>query len=318
MKILFLDGFTLFQKDLDRSIFEKYGEVIFRDRTSREELKKVDQSIEVISTNKCPIGADDLSLFPNLKLILVSATGYNIVDIQACTKKGIQVSNVPNYGTFSVAQHALAMLLNYSNQVDLHEKSVKRGEWSSNQDFSYTLSPIREWHGKTLGIIGMGNIGQAFAGMAESLGMQVIYHHTKDLNLVNRKFVSINELASTSDVISLHCPLTTKTDKMINSEFLSLMKSSSILINTSRGGLIHSLDLKLALASGQISAALLDVLEVEPPEVGHPLIGIPNAIITPHIAWISLEARKRIVESLENTLKWYLQGKVANCVNPNF
>ena len=316
MKILILDGFTLFQKDLDVSIFEKYGEIIFRDRTSRDELKQIDHSIEVIITNKCPIGADDLSLFPNLALILVSATGYNIVDVQSCKEKGIQVSNVPNYGTFSVAQHALAMLLNYSNQVDLHEKSVKRGEWSSNQDWSYTLSPIREWHGKTLGIIGMGNIGQAFANMAESLGMQVIYHHTKDLKLANRKFVGINELASTSDVISLHCPLTPKTDKMVNSEFLSRMKSSSILINTSRGGLIHSLDLKSALVSGQISAALLDVLEVEPPAVGHPLIGIPNAIITPHIAWISLEARKRITTSLENTLKSYIEGKVVNCVNP--
>ena len=316
MKILILDGFTLFQKDLDVSVFEKYGEIIFRDRTSRDELKQVDHSIEVIITNKCPIGADDLSLFPNLALILVSATGYNIVDVQSCKEKGIQVSNVPNYGTFSVAQHALAMLLNYSNQVDLHEKSVKRGEWSTNQDWSYTLSPIREWHGKTMGIIGMGNIGQAFASMAESLGMQVIYHHTKDLKLANRKFVGINELASTSDVISLHCPLTPKTDKMVNSEFLSRMKSSSILINTSRGGLIHSLDLKSALVSGQISAALLDVLEVEPPAVGHPLIGIPNTIITPHIAWISLEARKRIVTSLENTLKSYLQGNVVNCVNP--
>ena len=316
MKILILDGFTLFQKDLDVSVFEKYGEIIFRDRTSRDELKQVDHSIEVIITNKCPLGADDLSLFPNLALILVSATGYNIVDVQSCKEKGIQVSNVPNYGTFSVAQHALAMLLNYSNQVDLHEKSVKRGEWSSNQDWSYTLSPIREWHGKTLGIIGMGNIGQAFASMAESLGMQVIYHHTKDLKLANRKFVGINELASTSDVISLHCPLTPKTDKMVNSEFLSRMKSSSILINTSRGGLIHSLDLKSALVSGQISAALLDVLEVEPPAVGHPLIGIPNAIITPHIAWISLEARKRITTSLENTLKSYIEGKVVNCVNP--
>lgn len=316
MKILILDGLTLFQKDLDTSIFEKFGEIIYRDRTSRDELKHIDHSIEVIITNKCPIGADDVSLFPNLKLILVSATGYNIVDVQACSEKGIQVSNVPNYGTFSVAQHALAMLLNYSNQVDLHEKSVKRGEWSANQDWSYTLSPIREWHGKTLGIIGMGNIGQAFASMAESLGMQVIYHHTKDLKLANRKFISIHELASTSDVISLHCPLTTKTDKMINSKFLTLMKTSSILINTSRGGLIHSLDLKSALVSGQISAALLDVLEVEPPAVGHPLIGISNAIITPHIAWISLEARKRIVTSLENTLSMYLKGTLVNCVNP--
>ena len=316
MKILILDGFTLFQKDLDVSVFENYGEIIFRARTSRDELKQVDHSVDVIITNKCPIGADDLALFPNLTLILVSATGYNIVDVQACKSKGVQVSNVPNYGTFSVAQHALAMLLNYSNQVDLHEKSVKRGEWSTNQDWSYTLSPIREWHGKTLGIIGMGNIGQAFANMAESLGMQVIYHHTKDLKLANRKFVGINELASTSDVISLHCPLTEKTDKMINSEFLSRMKISSILINTSRGGLIHSLDLKSALVSGQISAALLDVLEVEPPAVGHPLIGIPNAIITPHIAWISLEARKRIVTSLENTLKSYIEGKIVNCVNP--
>ena len=316
MKILILDGFTLFQKDLDVSVFEKYGEIIFRDRTSRDELKSVDHSVEVIITNKCPISAEDLALFPNLTLILVSATGFNIVDVQVCKEKGVQVSNVPNYGTFSVAQHALAMLLNYSNQVDLHEKSVKRGEWSTNQDWSYTLSPIREWHGKTLGIIGMGNIGQAFANMAESLGMQVIYHHTKDLKLANRKFVGINELASTSDVISLHCPLTEKTDKMIHSEFLSRMKSSSILINTSRGGLIHSIDLKSALISGQISAALLDVLEVEPPAVGHPLIGIPNAIITPHIAWISLEARKRIVTSLEYTLISYLQGKIVNCVNP--
>ena len=316
MKILILDGFTLFQKDLDVSVFEKYGEIIFRDRTSRDELKIVDHSIEVIITNKCPIGAEDLALFPKLKLILVSATGFNIVDVQACKEKVIQVSNVPNYGTFSVAQHALAMLLNFSNQIELHEKSVKRGEWSTNQDWSYTLSPIREWHGKILGIIGMGNIGQAFANMAESVGMQVIYHHTKDLKLAYRKFVGINELASTSDVISLHCPLTPKTDKMINSEFLSRMKSSSILINTSRGGLIHSIDLQAALISGQISAALLDVLEVEPPAVGHPLIGIPNAIITPHIAWISLEARKRIVTSLENTLISYLQGKVVNCVNP--
>lgn len=316
MKILILDGFTLFQNDLDRSIFEKYGEIIFRDRTSQDELKQVDRAIEVIITNKCPIGANDLTLFPNLKLILVSATGYNIVNVQACSEKGIQISNVPNYGTFSVAQHALAMLLNYSNQVDLHEKSVKSGEWSANKDWSYTLGPIREWYGKTLGIIGMGNIGQAFASMAESLGMQVIYHHTKDLKLVTRKFVTIHKLASTSDVISLHCPLTTETDKMINSEFISLMKSSAILINTSRGGLIHSLDLKSALTSGQISAALLDVLEVEPPAVDHPLIGIPNAIITPHIAWISLEARKRIASSLENTLSMYLKGTPANCVNP--
>jgi len=318
MKILILDGFTLFQKDIAHDVFEELGELIYRDRTSRDELTHIDHSAEVIITNKCLLRADDLLLFPNLKLILVSATGYNIVDVQACADMGIQVSNVPNYGTFSVAQHALAMLLNYSNQVDLHEKSVKRGEWSINQDWSYTLSPIVEWHGKTLGVIGMGNIGKAFASMAESLGMHVIYHHTKDLNLVNRKFVSLTELASDSDVLSLHCPLTTTTDKMINSKFLSLMKSSAILINTSRGGLIDSFDLKSALVSSQISAALLDVLEVEPPAADHPLIGIPNAIITPHIAWISLEARKRIVASLENTLSMYLKGTRVNCVNPNF
>jgi glycerate dehydrogenase len=315
MKILILDGFTLFQKDIAFDVFEKYGEIIFRDRTSRDQLNRIDHTAEVIITNKCPIGADDLTLFPNLKLILVSATGYNIVDVQACAEKGIQVSNVPNYGTFSVAQHALAMLLNYSNQVDLHEKSVKRGEWSTNQDFSYTLNPIKEWHGKTLGIIGMGNIGQAFASMAESLGMQIIYHHTKDLKLSNRKLVQIIELASTSDVISLHCPLNAQTDQIINHSFLAQMKKDSILINTSRGGLIHSMDLKNALISGQISAALLDVLEVEPPAMDHPLIGIPNAIITPHIAWISLEARKRIVVSMEHTIHMHVQGTVINSVN---
>lgn len=315
MKILILDGYTLFQSDLAWDVFASYGEVIYRDRTSREEIKNLPSDVDVIVTNKCLIRTEELSHFTQVKLILVAATGYNCVDVQACRERNIQVSNVPNYGTFSVAQHALALLLHYSNQVGLHTHSVAAGDWSQRADWCYTLHPIQEWHGKTLGIIGMGNIGKCFAGMAESLGMHIIYAHTKDLQLPNRRFVALAELAQQSDVISLHCPLHTSTENLINADFLIQMKRSAVLINTSRGGLIDNLALAQALENKVIAAALLDVLDVEPPSASHILPTTRNAYITPHIAWISLEARKRIVDSMRETLDQFLQGKSQNQVN---
>jgi glycerate dehydrogenase len=315
MKILILDGYTLFQSDLSRDAFSSYAEVIYRDRTSREEIKDLPFDVDVLVTNKCLIRSEELAHFSKVKLILVAATGYNCVDIQACAARNIQVSNVPNYGTFSVAQHALSLLLHYSNQVGLHARSVAKGDWSRNADWCYTMSPIQEWHGKTLGIIGMGNIGNCFSGMGESLGMQVIYTHTKDLKIPNRKFVSLAELAKNSDVISLHCPLNQSTENLINRDFLALMKTSAVLINTSRGGLIDNLALANALESDVIAAALLDVLDVEPPMDSHVLPQTKNAFITPHIAWISLEARKRILASMLETLDMFIQGKSQNRVN---
>jgi glycerate dehydrogenase len=315
MKILIMDGFTLFQPDTDRHLFDRFGEVIFRDRTSREEIATYDPDIDVLITNKALVGVPECEHFRSLKLVIVSATGFNCVDVHACAARGIPVCNVPTYGTFSVAQHALSMMLEHSNRVGLHDASVKRGDWSACPDFSYTLTPISEWYGKTLGIIGMGNIGSCFAGMAESLGMKVVYHHTRDLQLPERSYVSLDELAAISDVVSLHCPLTEKTDKLINTRFLSLMKPKALLINTSRGGLIDTPALHAALVEGKIAGALLDVLEKEPPPADHPLTGLSNVIMTPHIAWISFEARQRVCETMVRVLGSFLNGHVINRVN---
>ncbi len=315
MKILLLDGYTLFQEDISWSSLKSLGEVLFYDRNNRDNLSTLDKDIDVLITNKALVGIPELEHFKQLKLVIVSATGYNCVDIKACTAAGVPVCNVPAYGTFSVAQHALAMLLHHRNQVAAHDQSVRNGDWSSHQDWTYTLTPIREWQGKTMGIIGMGNIGSCFANMAESLGMHVIYHHTRDLQLPNRRFVDLETLAKTADVISLHCPLNDATDKLINQGFLADMKSSAILINTSRGGLIDTMALRNALMNKTIAAALLDVLEKEPPPADHPLIGLPNAIITPHIAWISFEARQRIAATIAAIISSYNDDLLINRVN---
>lgn len=315
MKILLLDGYTLFQDDIAWTYLKSLGEVVFHDRTSRENLSTLDDDVDVLITNKALVGIPELEYFKQLKLVVVSATGYNCVDVKACAAAGVAVCNVPAYGTFSVAQHALSMLLHHSNQVALHDLSVRNGDWSSHEDWTYTLTPIREWYGKTMGIIGMGNIGSCFAGMAESMGMHIIYHHTRDLQLPNRCFVDLETLAKTADVISLHCPLNDGTDKLINDGFLSLMKSSSIIINTSRGGLIDTIALRKALLDNSIAAALLDVLEKEPPPSDHPLIGLTNAIITPHIAWISFEARQRIASTISDIISSFKADMLINRVN---
>jgi len=310
-----LDGYTLFQEDIKWNGLRDFGEIDFRERLHRSELSSCDPETSVIITNKALVGIPELEFFKSLQLVIVSATGYNCVDVKACAERSIPVCNVPAYGTYSVAQHALSMLLHYSNQVALHDASVKKGEWASNKDWSYTLTPIKEWHGKTIGIIGMGNIGSCLAGMAESLGMKVIYYHTRDLGLANRQYVDLSALASSADVISLHCPLNASTDKLINENFLAKMKSSAVLINTSRGGLIDNQALRAALLENRIAAALLDVLDQEPPPAHHPLVGLQNAIITPHIAWISFEARQRIFEAVQSILSSFKAGEIINKVN---
>jgi glycerate dehydrogenase len=315
MKILVMDGYTLFQQDIDRLPLQAFGEVIYFDRFSREALQTMDPEVTVLVTNKALVGIPELDFFKQLKLVVVTATGYNCVDVNACAARGIPVCNVPAYGTYSVAQHALAMLLEYSNQVGLHNNSVQQGAWAACPDFSYTLTPISEWYGKTLGIIGMGNIGSCFAGMAESLGMQVIYSHTRDLMLSGRKFVDLDTLAASADVISLHCPLNAQTDKIIGTDFLSKMKPGAVLVNTSRGGLIDNQALQKTMQDGSIAAALLDVLDHEPPPADHPLIGLPNVFITPHIAWISFEARQRIFEVIKTAISSFNSGQLINRVN---
>jgi glycerate dehydrogenase len=315
LKILITDGHALFQDDIPMNALDLFGSVIWRPRTYPDELLQLPADANVLITNKYVIGQRELDHFPKLRLIAVSATGYNCVDTTACRAKGVTVCNVPAYGTYSVAQHALAMLLDHSNRVSLHAASVERGEWSSNADWCYTLSPIREWHGKTLGILGMGRIGSCLAGMAEALGMRVIYHHTRDLEMPGRSLVDLHTLAAESDVISLHCPLTPQTRHIVNASFLGMMKREGVIINTSRGPLIDNEALADALRSGKIAGALLDVLDTEPPPADHPLIGCPNAIITPHIAWISSEARARIVDTLREVLTGCIEGRLNHIVN---
>lgn len=269
---------------------------------------------EVLITNKFILNKANLTNLTDLKLIIVSATGYNCVDILYCQTKGIRVCNVPNYGTFSVAQHALALLLNYSNAVETHAQSVQAGEWVKCKDFSYQKKPLIELQGKTMGIIGMGSIGKAFANMCQSLGMKIIYHHTRDLGLTDAKFVDVQTLAKQSDFISLHCPLNAQTNQLINKEFLAHAKKNLVLINTSRGGLIQTQDLANALNEEMIAGALLDVLEIEPPQPTNPLLSAKNTWITPHNAWISFEARVRIAEIIQKILDSYQEGQLINVI----
>jgi len=314
MKIGILDGLTLFQSDIDWKQLHTFGEVLYLDRVESRQIPSQFHDCEVLITNKYVLNETNLRDLPQLKLIIVSATGYNCVDTVYCKNRHIQVTNVPNYGTYSVAQHALALLLNYTNAVEEHVQSVNAGEWLACKDFSYQKKPLIELYGKTMGILGMGAIGQAFAAICQSLGMKIIYSHTRDLGLANATFVDLKTLAGQSDFISLHCPLNAQTHQIINKEFLAHAKKNLVLINTSRGGLIQSQDLADALNQDKIAAALLDVLEVEPPTKADPLLQAKNCSITPHNAWISLEARTRIYQTMEEILKSFLQNKTINRV----
>lgn len=305
MKIGILDGFTLFQSDIDWKFLKSFGDVIYFDRIENDQIPSELHDSTILITNKFVLNETNLAQFSYLKLIIVSATGYNCVDTNYCKSKGIQVANVPNYGTYSVAQHAMALLLNYTNAVEIHAQSVKDGEWVTCKDFSYQKKPLIELYGKTMGILGMGAIGSAFAKMCQSLGMKIIYAHTKNLHLPDLEYVSIEKLAQDSDFISLHCPLNAQTNQIINNKFLAHVKKNLVLINTSRGGLINSQDLADALNQDTISAALLDVLEVEPPTNADPLLKAKNCSITPHNAWISFEARSRIVQIVKNIIENY-------------
>jgi len=312
MKIGILDGFTLFQSDIDWKLLENFGEVVYQDRREGKTILNNLLDSEILITNKYVLNASNLPQFSKVKLIIVSATGYNCVDVEYCKNHQIFVCNVPNYGTYSVAQHALALLLNYTNAVETHAQSVKKGEWVQSKDWCFQNQPLIELYGKTLGIIGMGSIGKAFAQMCQSLGMRIIYSHTRDLSIENMEFVDLKKLAKQADFISLHCPLTEKTNQLIDQHFLENAKSTLVLINTSRGGLLQSQEVANALNTGKIAAALLDVLEVEPPEESNPLLSAKNVSITPHNAWISFEARTRIFTTIQQILNAFQKGSVIN------
>ena len=313
MQIVITDGFTLNPGDLSWKAFYELGEVIYHDRTASNQMAERCKNAHIIITNKTPVSAEVIDAAKELRLIAVTATGYNMVDVAAAKKRGILVCNVPDYGTDSVAQHTFAMLLELTNQVGLHAASVKSGDWARSADWCYTKGTIKELKDNTIGIVGLGKIGIQMAKIAMAFGMKVIYYRGKK-GLENFTEVSLQALFAQADFISIHCPLTADNNGFINKELLALMKPSAYLINASRGSLIVEQDLADALLQHKIAGAALDVLSSEPPSPQNPLIGLANCIITPHNAWISFEARSRLMKTTFENVSAMINGNPTNMV----
>jgi len=318
MKIVILDGYTINPGDLSWSGLKEYGELTVYERTPKELVIPRIGDAEIIMTSKCVLTAEVLDQCPNLRYIGILATGINMVDIDCASAHNIKITNIPAYSTDSVAQFTFSILLEICNQVKAHNDAVHSGQWQNSKDFCFCLTPQMELAGKTFGVIGYGYIGKRVAKMAEALGMKVLIasnYPDPAFETENIAFTSLAELFACSDIISLHCPLTEDNKGFINQDTISKMKDGVILLNTSRGPLINEEDLAQALKSGKVLAAGLDVLSVEPPNDSNPLIGLPNCIITPHIAWITRESRTRLIDIAVSNLEAYLAGGNTNCVN---
>jgi glycerate dehydrogenase len=316
MNIVILDGYTLNPGDLDWAPISSLGNTTIYDRSTADEIVERAKDADVVLVNKVILNDTLLSQLPKLKYIGVCATGYNNIDTVSTKKHGIIVTNVKAYGPASVAQHTFALLLALVNRIETHSQSVFQGEWSASADFAYWKTPLVELAGKTIGLIGLGDIGSQVAGIALAFGMKVIAYRKNpgQTNNPDIEMVSLEELFKSSDVISLHCPLTDETKNIINKSSLSSMKPGSYLLNTGRGPLINEDDLAKALADKTIAGAGLDVLYTEPPVSSNPLLSAPNCIITPHIAWASFESRKRLLQMVADNLKSFSQGSPVNTV----
>jgi len=318
MKIVVLDGYTLNPGDLSWDNLKVIGEVVIYDRTPTGEILERSKNAEILFTNKTPLKEEILNALPSLKYIGVLATGYNVVDIEAAKRRGIVVTNVPAYSTFSVAQLTFALLLELCLHVQRQSDSVLSGKWASSVDFTYRDFPLIELAGKTIGIIGFGNIGQSVANIAASFGMNVISfsrRQTDQSHRTNFKWVTIDELFETADVVSVHCPLVPETKGLVNIGYLKKMKKSAFLLNTSRGPIVIEEDLAYALNNDLISGAGVDVLSVEPPSADNHLLKAKNCIITPHIAWATKEARIRLLDIAVNNLAHFLGNTPVNVVS---
>lgn len=306
------DGFTLNPGDLSWDRIAGLGRLQYFDRTLDDEMISRCANATIIVTNKTPVSGDVIRACGKLKLIAVTATGYNIIDVDSAKKQGVKVCNVPGYGTDSVAQHTFALILELTNHVGQNAASVRRGEWSSSKDFCYTKAPLMELAGKTLGIVGYGQIGRKVAEIGRAFAMNVIY--SRSANSGDPDARSVEQLFAESDVVTLHCPLTRENTGFVSLALLKTMKRNALLINTARGQLIGEEDLATALSEGVLRGAALDVLSKEPPPPGNPLLSAPNCIITPHNAWFSIEARSRIMSETFQNIESFLQGIPRNLV----
>lgn len=316
--IVVLDGYTLNPGDLDWGGLEQLGNVTIYDRTALADIAERAADADIVLTNKTQLSAATIEQLPKLKYIGVLATGYNIVDTEAAKQRGIPVTNIPTYGTQSVAQFVFALLLGLCHQVQTHSDAVHAGDWNNCPDFCFTRSPLIELSDKTMGLIGLGRIGGQVARIANAFGMRVIAVGSGRSNptpVEGVEWVELDQLLAESDVISLHCPLTPTTEKLINAERLSQMKQSAMLINTSRGALINEQDLADALNDRRIAGAAVDVLSVEPPVPSNPLYAAANCLITPHIAWATKEARARLMGTAVDNVQSFLSGQAVHVVN---
>lgn len=317
MKIVVLDGYTLNPGDLSWDALKALGEVEVYERTSAHEVIERAEGAEAVLTNKVVLNSDVIQALPSLKYIGVLATGYNVVDIATAREKGVVVTNIPAYSTRSVAQMVFAHLLNITQRVGHYADEIRNGSWSGQTDFCYWNTHLQELDGKKIGLVGLGNTGQATARIALSFGMEVYAYTSKSALQLPRdihKCTSIDELFSECDVVSLHCPLTDDTRELVNAQRLKLMKKHAILINTGRGGLVNEQDLADALNQGLLAAAGVDVLSTEPPLPDNPLLSAANCFITPHVAWATYEARVRLMAQAVANLKAFQEGKAINNV----
>ena len=319
-KIVVLDGYTENPGDLSWEQIESFGEVTVYDRTSYEESELIAERIgdaDAVIINKTPISAATMDKCPNLKAVFVLATGYNVVDVACARQKGIDVVNVPTYGTHIVSQYAVGLLMEICSHFGHHDREVKAGRWQNNQDWCFWDYPMTELAGKTAGIIGLGRIGQATARILNALDMKVLaydsFRSEKGAELA--EYAELDQLFAASDVIFLHCPLFPETEGIINKDNIAKMKDGVIIINNSRGPLVNEQDLADALESGKVYAAAVDVVSTEPIRADNPLLTAKNCIITPHISWAAKEARQRIMDITAENIKAWSEGSPVNVVN---
>lgn len=312
MKIVVLDGYTENPGDLDWNGFAALGEVTVYDRSEEAQVAERIQDADAVIVNKVRMTRELMEAHPKLRYIGVLATGYDVVDIEAARDLHIAVTNVPGYGTDTVAQYAIALLLEVTSRIGHHATRVKEGEWARNADWCFWEYPLLELSGRTMGIIGYGRIGRRVGEIARALGMKILFHDAFAQEDGSGEKVSLVELLQRSDVVSLHCPLTKENDSLINKKTLAMMKSHAILINNARGKLINECDLAQALQDGTIYAAALDVVREEPIRSDNPLLECDNCLITPHISWASKEARSRIMDTAAENLAEFLRGNTQN------
>ena len=317
MQIVILDGYTANGGDLSWKALEDIGELTVYDRTRPEEVLLRAKDAEIVLTNKVCLRKQEMEQLPRLKYIGVLATGYNVVDLEAAREHGIIVTNVPAYSTESVAQMVFAHLLTITNRTEHYARLNREGNWSSCPDFCYWDTPLTELAGKTLGIVGLGNIGRRVAVIAQAFDMKVVAYTSKAADQLSSgiRKRTIDELLKESDVVTLHCPLAPGTHHLINSQTLQMMKPSAILINTGRGPLVNDQDVADALKANRLRAYCADVLSEEPPRADNPLLPCENAFITPHIAWATMEARSRLIDVAIGNVKAFIDGQPVNVVS---